>query len=86
VSGADEVIARAISETMEVPELARIRAQVNEEEYRAILLLAGYVVQSTAFAGLNARLALLALTAAAAMYSEGLKQSASLLGRGPGSN
>lgn len=86
MSGAGDVIARAISDSMNVPELERIRAQVSEEEYHAILLLAGYVVQSTAFAGLNARLVLLALEAAAAMYREGLNVSAALLGRGPGSN
>lgn len=81
-----DVIARAISTAMSVPALDEIRGRVTEEEYRAILLLAGYVVESTEGAGLDARLVLYALTAAAAMYSEGLKQSASIMGRGPGSN
>lgn len=71
---------------MSVPVLDEIRARVSEEEYRTILLLAGAIVESTEDAGLEARLVLLALTAAAAMYSEGLKASASILGRGPGSN
>lgn len=81
-----DVIARAISTTMHVPALDGIRKHVTEEEYVAVLLLAGAIVESTEDAGLSARLVLLALTAAAAMYSEGLKQSAAVLGRGPGSN
>lgn len=85
VSSAD-AIARAISTTMHVPALDDIRAHVTEEEYTAILLLAGAIVEGTKGAGLNARLVLMALTAAAAMYLEGLKQSNTLLGRGPGSN
>lgn len=71
---------------MSVPVLDEIRARVSEEEYRTILLLAGSIVESTEGAGVDARIVLLALTAAAAMYSEGLKQSASIMGRGPGSN
>lgn len=81
-----DVIARAISATMQVPALDDIRGRVTEEEYKTILLLAGAIVESTEGAGVNARLVLFALTAAAAMYSEGLKQSASIMGRGPGSN
>jgi len=81
-----DVIARAISTTMSVPALDEIRARVSEGEYKAILLLAGELVESTEGAGLPAMLVLYALTAAAAMYSEGLKQSASIMGRGAGSN
>ncbi len=81
-----DVIARAISTTMNVPALEAIRARVSEAEYRAILMLAGEIVESTEGVGLNAGLVLYALTAAAAMYSEGLKASASIMGRGPGSN
>ncbi len=81
-----DVIARAISASMSVPALDEIRGRVSEGEYKAILLLAGDIVQATEGVGLNARLVLYALTAAAAMYSEGLKQSASIMGRGPGSN
>ena len=86
MSGSSDVIARAISTSMNVPALDDIRRHCTEEEYRSVLLLAGAVVEGTEFAELPARLVLLALTAAAAMYSEGLKQSASILGRGPGSN
>ncbi len=81
-----DVIARAISAAMSVPALDEIRESVGEEDYKTILLYAGVIVESTAGAGLPAILVLYALTAAAAMYSEGLKQSAAILGRGPGSN
>jgi hypothetical protein len=81
-----DVIARAISTTMHVPALEEIKARVTEEEYVAILLLAGEIVEGTEGAGLPAMLVLYSLTAAAAMYSEGLKQSAAIMGRGPGSN
>lgn len=81
-----DVVARAISSTMRVPALDEIRALVTEEDYKTILLLAGAIVESTEDAGVSAMLVLYALTAAAAMYSEGLKQSAAIMGRGPGSN
>jgi len=81
-----DTIALALAGMMKVPVLDEIRARVTEEEYATVLIFAGAIVQTTEAAGLEARIVSEALTAAAAMYAEGLKCSASITGRGPASN
>jgi len=71
---------------MRVPILDEIRATSTEAEYVAILELAGDLIALTANEEGGPRIVGLALTAAAAMYAEALKQSAPILGRGPGGN